>query len=769
MKLIIRGSDNFFEVNIGPNSKVKDLKVEIARITMIPPPLQKLSIFSSGMKVLLPTSSKISLYNISDGAEIFLDEKAIENAQAPEAPLDDEPKRMVRRHTLQPRVSSKPTARSSKVQTQAPAQSIEPVQEEEPQEPEIPEDEHEPWLTRCIMACQEGEAEMFVEALQDYMRARPLKVLEESVAEILNARYNDKWSCIHYCCYMGHANVLKEIIDLGGNCNIETDDHWTPLQIASYQGHKNCVEMLVSHPLIQINKMTAERGTGLHLASSMGHAEIVEILLNHKASLKLEDPYGKTALELATNIKVAELIPKYLGEEMLEKYGKKSNEKPKAFTGEAFSTATWQINDKLVFLVMDTERGLFGQYSTKNSYLEGQNPDVLIPFVDIQEVKNLNSGIAENKFFFVVNTQDITLKYYTNTQDLTNSWVSKLINCVNFFQTYAHNPENRDFLENQEGERISMKLRGIKTNMNFEEEAIEYHHDEGQTINYDSFDVLEELGAGSFGHVYKVVKKNSGEIYAMKVLSKQMLREKNQLKYAIAECKILKNIRHPYIVPLYWAFQTPNSLYMVLEYCPNGDLSKLLEYAQSLNVSISKFYIAEVILAIEYLHSLDIVYRDLKPQNLLLDSNGHIKLADFGLAKENVTEENPAMSFCGSPAYLPPEQIAGTGAWKPADIYCIGANLYELLTGQPPFYTENISVLYQRISKSKLKFPEGLDEEAENLIQAVMKRNPEERPSIQDVKEHPFFYSINWSDMLAMKIPPPIGKDDFVRLKQAMK
>lgn len=205
---------------------------------------------------------------------------------------------------------------------------------------------------------------------------------------------------------------------------------------------------------------------------------------------------------------------------------------------------------------------------------------------------------------------------------------------------------------------------------------------------------------------------------------------------------------------------------MILEYCPNGDLSKILEYAHHFNVPISKFYIGEVILAIEYLHSFDIVYRDLKPQNLLLDNNGHIKLADFGLAKENVTETNPAMSFCGSPAYLPPELLAQTGAWKPADIYCIGANLYELLTGQPPFYTENITILYQRISKSKLKFPEDMDEDAKDLIKLVMNRNPEERPSIQDVKSHRFFSDLNWDDLLSLQITPPIGRAEFEQLKE---
>lgn len=374
------------------------------------------------------------------------------------------------------------------------------------------------------------------------MRSRPVKVLEETVSDILNTPHEGKWSCIHFCCYMGHARVLKELLDLGANCNIETDDHWTPLQIASYQGHKDCLDLLVNHPFIQINKMTAERGTGLHLACTMGHAEIVELLLQYKASIKLEDPYGKTALELATVISIAELLAKHLGEEMLEKYGKKTAEKPQSFSGEVYSTASWQINDKLVFLLMDTDKGHFQHFANKNGYLQGQQPEIMIPFVDIQEVKSLNSNISEFKSYFVVNTQDITLKYYSNSQDIRDNWVSNLIKCINFFQMNVQNPEFQD----QE-----VKIAKIERKMSFEEEAIEYHHDEGQLINYSSFHVLEEIGAGSFGHVYRVSKKNNGQVYAMKVLSKSMLKAKNQLKYAIAECKILKNMTHPYIVPLH--------------------------------------------------------------------------------------------------------------------------------------------------------------------------------------------------------------------------
>lgn len=286
-------------------------------------------------------------------------------------------------------------------------------------------------------------------------------------------------------------------------------------------------------------------------------------------------------------------------------------------------------------------------------------------------------------------------------------------------------------------------------------------------IKKSSFDIIGELGAGSFGNVYQVRKKDSGEIFAMKALSKPMLISKSQLKYATAECKILKAIRHPFIVRLYWAFQSQSYLYMVLEYCPNGDFSNLLALVTNLSVEVSRFYTAEMVLAIEYLHSIDVIYRDLKPQNILLDAEGHIKLTDFGLSKENASEEEPAMSFCGSPAYLAPEVLAKTGSWKPADIYNIGTNLYEMLVGKPPYFTENLAKLYKRISKGSLTFPDNIDQDARDLIEKVMSRNPDDRPTITQVKSHRFFKAINWDDMVTKKIPPPINVKNLRNLRSS--
>lgn len=176
---------------------------------------------------------------------------------------------------------------------------------------------------------------------------------------------------------------------------------------------------------------------------------------------------------------------------------------------------------------------------------------------------------------------------------------------------------------------------------------------------------MDILGQGTFGKVFKVKKRNGDDTdFAMKVLKKAFLVKNNHLKYAITECNILKQANHPFVLKMHYAFQTPDNLYLILDYCSGGDLAFHLNKRQIFDENEAKFFIAEVVLAIEYLHGLDIIYRDLKPENILINVDGHVKLADFGLAKEGMNDKMNARSFCGSPAYLAPEMLTNKGVGK---------------------------------------------------------------------------------------------------------
>lgn len=161
------------------------------------------------------------------------------------------------------------------------------------------------------------------------------------------------------------------------------------------------------------------------------------------------------------------------------------------------------------------------------------------------------------------------------------------------------------------------------------------------------------LGNGSFGKVYEAKYLRNNRTYALKVLNKKKLIAKKQLKYAVSEANILKKVNSPFIIKMYFAFQTPMNLYMAIDNCSKGDLSEILIVKGKLNEKTSRFVIAQLILAIQYLHENRILYRDMKPENILIANDGYIRLTDFGLSKEN----NFSMSFCGSPAYLSPEML----------------------------------------------------------------------------------------------------------------
>ena len=282
-------------------------------------------------------------------------------------------------------------------------------------------------------------------------------------------------------------------------------------------------------------------------------------------------------------------------------------------------------------------------------------------------------------------------------------------------------------------------------------------------INYNSFEILELIGGGSFGKVFKVKLKGTDKIFAMKVLNKGYLIKKKLLRYAITECNVLKQSNCPFIIKLHYSFQTPENLYMILDYCPIGDLS----YQIQLNLfeeDEAKFYIAELILAIEYLHRHDIIYRDLKPENILIDADGHVKLADFGLAKENVSSNVPNKTFCGSPQYLSPEMLSKEGTTKSSDIYGIGAILFELISGAPPFFSQDENLMYKNISENRLMFPEFFSDELKDLLRKMLDKNPKKRIGIEndksDLKNHEFFRDINWDDIMNKKIKPPVEMVD---------
>ncbi|CAG9472541.1 unnamed protein product [Plasmodium vivax] len=287
-----------------------------------------------------------------------------------------------------------------------------------------------------------------------------------------------------------------------------------------------------------------------------------------------------------------------------------------------------------------------------------------------------------------------------------------------------------------------------------------------KSLRPDNFTFLKVIGRGSYGKVLLVKHTQNNKLYAMKILRKENIISRNQLEHTKIERNVLKCVSHPFIVKLYYAFQTTKKLYFILEYCPGGELFFHLSKMRELTEEAAIFYTAEIILALQYLHKLNIIYRDVKPENVLLDEMGHIRLTDFGLSKEGISDNNSARSLCGTPEYLAPEIIDQCGHGKAVDWWSLGIMLYEMLTGRLPFNSSSRAVLFERIKHETLRYPCFLSPDAVDLLKKLFEKNPKKRlgsgvTDAEEIKNHPFFKNVNWDDVLNKKVKPPFKPSLF--------
>eukprot|EP01112_Ceratiomyxa_fruticulosa_P018548 TRINITY_DN594_c0_g1_i1.p1 TRINITY_DN594_c0_g1~~TRINITY_DN594_c0_g1_i1.p1 ORF type:complete len:439 (+),score=108.18 TRINITY_DN594_c0_g1_i1:321-1637(+) len=282
-----------------------------------------------------------------------------------------------------------------------------------------------------------------------------------------------------------------------------------------------------------------------------------------------------------------------------------------------------------------------------------------------------------------------------------------------------------------------------------------------EKVGVADFELLNLVGKGSFGKVMQVRKKDTGEIFAMKVLSKKHIVDHNEVEHTKAERNILQKLNHPFLVGLNYSFQTEDKLYFILDYVNGGELFFHLQREKRFGEERVRFYGAEIVLALEHLHSAGIIYRDLKPENLLLTNEGHICMTDFGLCKEGLfSPEDRTETFCGTPEYLAPEVLAGQGYGKAVDWWSFGSLLYEMLTGLPPFYSQDVQEMYRKIMSDKLVFPDFVSAEARQLLEQLLERDPEKRLSDPNfIKRQPFFKTIDWEKLFRKLIKPPFLPD----------
>lgn len=251
-----------------------------------------------------------------------------------------------------------------------------------------------------------------------------------------------------------------------------------------------------------------------------------------------------------------------------------------------------------------------------------------------------------------------------------------------------------------------------------------------------------------------------GALFAMKILRKTHLVKRRQIERTRTERKVLSVVDHPFIMKLHYAFQTEDKLYLVLDYCPGGELFFHLSRFRKFPERVAKFYAAQLLLALGHLHKRGIIYRDLKPENVLLDADGHVKLGDFGLAKAGIRHPcEGATSMCGTPEYMAPEVLAQQGHGFCVDYWGLGMLTYEMMTGLPPWYTTDRAKLFRRLKSAQLEIPSFFSPGAANCVSQLLQRDPSRRLGVHGIRsamEIEFFRSINWRALYARKIAAPI-------------
>ena len=304
----------------------------------------------------------------------------------------------------------------------------------------------------------------------------------------------------------------------------------------------------------------------------------------------------------------------------------------------------------------------------------------------------------DNKKFLIRNPDQLNLIFSTNDENVCNAWVQE--------------------------------LREIALNSH------EY------TI--ERFDTIRVLGKGSYGKVILAKDKLTNNFYAIKTIKKSRIVQNGRVSTIFNERNILSKLDNPFIVRTYFAFQTDTKFCFGLEYVSGGELFHYLSEEGTLTINEVRLYIAEITSGLEYLHSVNIIYRDLKPENVLIDEDGHIKLTDFGLAKD-ISEDSKASTLCGTLEYLAPEVVKEEKPYGvEVDWWGLGILTYEMLFGDPPFCDENKTKLFKKICEEEPIFPDNTDQATISFIKGLLNKNSEERLKYQQIISHPFFNGINF-------------------------
>lgn len=557
--------------------------------------------------------------------------------------------------------------------------------------------------------------------LQELLAAAP--ALRSHSHSSQRSSFLESWSldgltALHLAVSKGNAECAKILVDANADVNMQTALGLTALHLACRQGDDSVVEVLVAARANPLRRAT-NGALPLHMAAAAGNSKVLQCLLELGGGQQLQVRDGEGALpaEVARDVCTAELLAR-------------SN------SAGALSTCSRSFRNQDSYAA----RLVFDHVLLRNSRADA--------------VRRFLSHPVQLHFTVIAN-------HGCGSRDLTSGFASASPSRLRFRLDRANDGQSRG-VSSMSSDRGSSALEGSSPLSQRSRRSFSFGADselpEVERVGAESFNLVKLLGKGAFGEVYEVVHKTTGKHYAMKMLKKRKVLRTSHVRYTFTERNLLSYVRHPYIVPLHFAFQTSNHLALVLQLCPNGNLQKLIEKQERLEVALTRHYMAEVLLAICYLHERRVIYRDLKPENVVLDKQNQALLTDFGLSKEGVEGPRGTRSFCGSLAFIAPEVLMRKGHGPAVDLYGLGVLLYVMLVGVPPYFSTARLALIENIRAAKLSVPTDVDTDAGELVRALMQREPTKRlgaSQTSEVCQHTFFSGVDWAALMRREIPAP--------------